>query len=140
MQNQLAHRQTLRRTSLTALLVVQGGAGLLFTLFLLSQLLAPGRPIIVTGINIFAGPAAGAALVVAIASFVLALSVWRPHPWVRQRVMLLELFSLAIGAVELMEPGINRVVPLIRLLLAVLILLAVYVMPGQEGHLKGRVQ
>jgi hypothetical protein len=140
MQNQLAHRQALRSTSVTALLVVQGGAGLLFTLFLLSQLLAPGRPIIVNGIMIFAGPAAGAALVVSIASFVLAWFVWKPRPWLRQRVTLLELFSLAIGAIELMEPGINRGVPLIRLLLAGLILLDVYVMSGRTGHPKRRVQ
>ena len=138
MQNQVEHRHTLRRTSLTVLLLVQGAGGLLFSLLWLSQLLAPGRPIIVSGIAIFAGPAAGSALVVALASLLFAWLVWRSHPWLRQRVTLLELFSLAIGSIELLEPGINRVIPIARLLLAVLILLDVYTMHGREVLPTGR--
>lgn len=132
MQNQVAQRHTLRRTSLTTLLLVQGAGGLLFSLLLLSQLLAPGRPIIVTGLAIFAGPAAGSALVVALASLLFAWLVWRPRPRLRQRVTLLELFSLAIGTVELLEPGINRLIPLARLVLAALILFDTYAMPERE--------
>lgn len=132
MQNQLAHRHMLRRTSLSSLLVVQGFGGLLFSLLWLSQLLAPGRPIIVSGIAIFAGPAAGSALVVALASLLFARLVWRPHRWLRQRVTLLELFSFAIGTVELLEPGINRVIPFAGLLLAALILLDVNTLHGRE--------
>ena len=138
MQNQVEHRHTLRRTSLTVLLLVQGAGGLLFSLLWLSQLLAPGRPIIVSGTAIFAGPAAGSAFVVALASLLFAWSVWRPHPWLRQRITLLELFSLAIGSIELLEPGINRVIPIARLLLAVLILLDVYTMHGREVLPTGR--
>jgi hypothetical protein len=138
MHKQLADRHTLRRTSLTALLLLQGVAGLLLSLWLLSQLLAPGRPIIVSGIGIFAGPAAGSALVVALASLLFAWLVWRPRPWVRQRVTLLELFSLAIGTVELLEPGINRGIPISRLLLAALILLVMYAMRGREALPTGR--
>ena len=132
MHKQLADRHTLRRTSLITFLLVQGVAGLLFSLWLLSQLLAQGRPIIVSGIGIFAGPAAGSALVVALASFLFAWLVWRPRPWVCQRVTLLELFSLAIGTVELLEPGINRGIPIARLLLATLILLEVYALHGRK--------
>jgi hypothetical protein len=117
----------LRSLIIVVLLAVQGIAGLLFSLFLLAQLLAPGRPVIVSGISIIAGPVAGAALVVAIASPILAWSLWMAKSWVHQRLALLELFSLAIGAVELLEPGINKGVPIARMVIAALILIAFYV-------------
>ncbi len=80
----------------------------------------------VSGTAIFAGPAVGVALVVALASPISAWGVWMWKPWAHQRTVLLEIISLAIGVFELIEPNINRGVPLARMILAVLILICLY--------------
>jgi hypothetical protein len=115
---------------IVVLLIVQGLLGLYFSLFLLARLLAPGSPVIVKGISIITGPATGVALAVALASPVIAWGLWTLKPWARQRCTLLELMSLGIGAIELLEPGVNSVAPITRLVIAALILAALYVGTG----------
>ena len=134
MQDTLAgrrsHRLRPKIIAIVALLIVQCLVGLYFSLFLLADLLAPGRPVIVKGISIIIGPAAGVALVVALASPVIAWGLWTLKPWARQRCTLLELMSLGIGAIELLEPGVSSIVPITRLVIAALILVLLYVGPG----------
>jgi hypothetical protein len=126
MQDTISHKLSLGSIATVILLIIQGILGLLFSLSLLAKLLAPGQPIIVSGTAIFAGPAGGIGLVVALASPIIAWGVWTRKPWAHQRTVLLEIISLAIGAFELIEPNINRGVPLARMILAVLILICLF--------------
>ena len=126
MQDTISHKHSLGSVAAVVLLIIQGILGLLFSLSLLANLLAPGQPIIVSGTAIFAGPAGGIGLVVALASPIIAWGVWMWKPWAHQRTVLLEIISLAIGMFELIEPAINRGVPLARMILAVLILICLY--------------
>ena len=126
MQDMISRKHSLGNVAVVVLLSIQGILGLLFSLSLLAELLAPGQPIIVSGTAIFAGPAAGVALVVALTSPIIAWGVWMRKPWAHQRTMLLEIISLTIGVFELIEPNINRGVPLARMILAVLILICLY--------------
>ena len=116
--------------AIVVLLIVQCLSGLYFSLILIAELLAPGHPVIVSGISIFTGFAAGVALVVALASPVIAWGLWTLKPWARQRCTLLELMSLAIGAIELLEPGVSSMAPITRLVIAALILVLLYVGSG----------
>lgn len=115
------------------LLTIQTILGLFFSLPLLAELLAPGRPVIVSGAAIFAGPADGIALVVALASPIIAWGVWMLKPWARKRVVLLEIFSLGIGAFELIEPGVNRAVSLTYIIMAALLLICLYAGPNRHA-------
>ena len=126
MQDTISRKHSLGSVATVVLLIIQGILGLLFSLSLLAKLLAPGQPIIVSGTAIFAGPAGGIGLVVALASPIIAWGVWMRKPWAHQRTVLLEIISLAIGVFELIEPNINRGVPLARMILAVLILICLY--------------
>src|SRR5436309_4423921 len=134
MQDTLAgrrsHRLRPKIIAIVVLLLVQCLSGLYFSLILIADLLAPGRPVIVKGISITTGPAAGVALVVALASPVIAWGLWTLKPWARQRCTLLELMSLAIGAIELLEPGVSSMAPITRLVIAALILVLLYVGSG----------
>jgi hypothetical protein len=51
-------------------------------------------------------------------------------PWAHHRVVLLEILSLGIGALELTEHGVNREVALARMAMAALILLCLYAIPS----------
>ena len=126
MQDMISRKHSLGSVATVVLLIIQGILGLLFSLSLLAKLLAPGQPIIVSGTAIFAGPAGGIGLVVALASPIIAWGVWMRKPWAHQRTVLLEIISLAIGVFELIEPNINIGVPLARMILAVLILICLY--------------
>jgi len=109
------------------LLIIQGILMLLFSLSLLVVLLAPGRPVIVHGASIYAGPAAGVALVVALASPIIAWGLWTMKHWGFQRTVLLEIFSLGVGVLELTEPGLNLWTPITLMIIAALILICLYV-------------
>jgi uncharacterized membrane protein (DUF2068 family) len=63
---------------------------------------------------------------VALASLIRAWGLWMQKLWAGQRIVLLEIFSLGIGVLELTAPDINRWVPVIRLVIAVLILICLY--------------
>jgi hypothetical protein len=130
MQGMMQRRHSLGSIVTEVLLSIQGILGLLFSLPLLAGLLAPGRPVIVSGRAIFAGPAGGVSLVVALASFVIAWGLWMWKPWAHQRTVLLEIISLALWAFELIEPDINRGVPLARMIIAALILVCLYASPS----------
>lgn len=127
MQQTLAHRRSLWTIAIIVFLMAQGIFGLLFSLSLLATLLAPGRPVIVSGLAILAGPGGGAALVVALASLVIAWGVWVSKPWARQRTLLLEVISVVIGIYEFIEPTINKGAPVARVILAALLLLCLYI-------------
>ena len=133
MQNRIMREHSPGITVIVILLTIQTILGLFFSLPLLAELLAPGRPVIVSGAAIFAGPAGGIALVVALASPIIAWGVWMLKPWAHQRVVLLEIFSLAIGAFELFEPGVNRIVSLAYIILATLLLICLYVGPNRRA-------
>src|SRR5215469_15278634 len=130
MQGMIQRRHSLGSIVTVVLLGIQGVLGLFFSLPLLAGLLAPGRPVIVSGTAIFAGPAGGVSLVVALASLIITWGLWMWKPWAHQRTVLLEVISLALGAFELMEPGINREVPLARMIIAALILICLYASPS----------
>jgi len=130
MQGMIQRRHSLGSVVSVVLLGIQGVTGLLFSLFLLAALLAPGRPVIVSGTAIFAGPAGGVSLVAALASPIIAWGLWTWKPWAHQRTVLLEIISLALGAFELIEPGINRGAPLARMVIAALILIGLYASPS----------
>src|SRR5207237_3495874 len=101
-----------------------------FSRMLIPDLLAPVRPVIVSCISIFTSFAAGVALVVALASPVIAWGLWTLKPWARQRCTLLELLSLGIGAFELLEPRlVSSIAPITCLAFAALILVVLYVGP-----------
>jgi uncharacterized membrane protein (DUF2068 family) len=122
----IQHRRSSWRVAIVALLSVQGILGLPISLSQLVVLLAPNRPVIVHGASIFSGPVAGSALAVALASLIIAWGLWMQKRWAGQRIVLLEIFSLGIGVLELTAPDINRWVPVIRLVIAVLILICLY--------------
>ena len=130
MQNMITRRHSLGITAVVVLLTIQGILGLLFSLSLLAGLLAPGRPVIVSGTAIFAGPAEGISLIVALASLIIAWEIWMLKPRAGHRVILIEVISLVIGAFELIEPDINRGVSLARMVLAALILICLYASPS----------
>jgi hypothetical protein len=130
MQDMIQRGHSLGSIVTVVFLSIQGVLGLLFSLPLLAGLLAPGRPVIVSGTAIFAGPAGGVSLVVALASFVTAWGLWMWKPWAHQRTVLLEIISLALGAFELIEPDINRGAPLARMIIAALILICLYASPS----------
>ncbi len=131
MQDTLAGRLRPKIIAIVVLLIVQCLSGLYFSLILIAELLAPGHPVIVSGISIFTGFAAGVALVVALASPVIAWGLWTLKPWARQRCTLLELLSLGIGAFELLEPRlVSSIAPITCLVIAALILVVLYV--GQD--------
>ena len=132
MQNRIMRENSLGIMVIVILLTIQTILGLFFSLPLLAELLAPGRPVIVSGAAIFAGPAGGIALVVALASPIIAWGVWMLKPWARKRVVLLEIFSLAIGAFELIEPDVNRIVSLSYIILAALLLICLYLGPNRR--------
>jgi hypothetical protein len=136
MQNMITRRHSLGITAMVVLLTLQAILGLFFSLSLLAGLLAPGRPVIVSGAAIFAGPASGISLIVALASPIIAWGVWMLKPWARQRVVLLEIFSLGIGVFELIEPGVNRAVSLACIIMAALLLICLYA--GLNRHALSR--
>jgi hypothetical protein len=127
MQNTISRRRPLGFMAIIILLIIQGILMLLFSLSLLVVLLAPGRPVIVHGASIYAGPAAGVALVVGLASPIIAWGLWTMKHWGFQRTVLLEIFSLGVGVLELTEPGLNLWTPITLMIIAALILICLYV-------------
>ena len=133
MQNRIMREHSLGIMVIVILLTIQTILGLFFSLPLLAELLALGRPVIVSGAAIFAGPADGIALVVVLASPIIAWGVWMLKPWAHKRVVLLEIFSLGIGAFELIEPGVNRAVSLTYIIMASLLLICLYAGPNRHA-------
>jgi len=123
MQHMIARGRSLGMIAIIVLLSIQGILGLLFSLPWLADLLAPGRPVIVTGAAIFTGPAAGIALGVALASPIIAWGLWMRKHWAPQRTVLLEILSLGVSVLAFTAPGINRGLLFTSLAIAVLILL-----------------
>jgi hypothetical protein len=123
MQDEMLAGRSLGRIAIVVLLIIQCILGLLFSLPFLADLLAPGRPVIVTGTSILTGPLAGAALGVALASPIIAWGLWMLKRWAPQRTLLIEIMSLVIGALELKQARINRTLLLGLIGCAVLILL-----------------
>jgi len=123
MQHMIARGRSLGMIAIIVLLSIQSILGLLFSLPWLADLLAPGRPVIVTGAAIFTGPAAGIALGVALASPIIAWGLWMRKRWAPQRTVLLEILSLGVGVLVFTAPGINRGLLFTSLAIAVLILL-----------------
>ncbi len=101
MQDMLTRRHSLTTTATVVLLTIQAILGLFFSLSLITGLLAPGSPIIIGAAAEFAAVIAGASLVVALASPIIAWAVWMAKPWARFRTALLEIVSLGICAFEL---------------------------------------
>ncbi len=114
-------------SGIIVLLLVQGILGLLVSISQLSRLLAPGSPIIVTGLNIITGPLAGIAFVVAIASLLVPWWWWTHNHWTRHRILLIECISVALGIIEFIEPHFSWSIPLVRIVLALLLLLCLFV-------------
>src|SRR5215471_2855436 len=81
MQDVMLAERSLARIAIVVLLIIQCILGLLFSLPFLAYLLAPGRPVIVTGTSILTGPLAGAALAVALASPIIGWGLWMLKPW-----------------------------------------------------------
>src|SRR5258708_32232619 len=108
MQHMIARGRSLGMIAIIVLLSLQGILGLLFSLPWLADLLAPGRPVIVTGAAIFTGPAAGIALGGALASPISAWGLWMRNRWAPQRTGLLEILSLAVGEPAFTPPANNR--------------------------------
>ena len=123
MQHMIARGRSLGMIAIIVLLSIQSILGLLFSLPWLADLLAPGRPVIVTGAAIFTGPAAGIALGVALASPIIAWGLWMRKRWAPQRTVLLEILSLGVSVLAFTAPGINRGLLFTSLAIAVLILL-----------------
>lgn len=123
MQHMIARGRSLGMIAIIVLLSIQGLFGLLFSLPWLADLLAPGRPVIVTGAAIFTGPAAGMALGVALASPIIACGLWMRKRWAPQRTVLLEILSLGVGILAFTAPDINRGLLFTSVAIAVLILL-----------------
>ncbi len=130
MQHMIARGRSLGMIAIIVLLSLQGILGLLFSLPWLADLLAPGRPVIVTGAAIFTGPAAGIALGVALASPIIAWGLWMRKRWAPQRTVLLEILSLGVGVLAFTAPGINRGLLFTSLAIAVLILLCWSINPS----------
>jgi hypothetical protein len=126
MQDTISRRNSLGIMAIVVLLIIQCIIGLLFSIPLLVELLAPGRPVIVQGAAIYAGPAAGSALVIAIASPIIAWGMWMQKRWASQRTVLLEFISLGISVLELTQPAVNRWITLTLMIIAVLILICLY--------------
>src|SRR6266581_5100859 len=108
MQDVMLPGRSLGRIAIVVLLIIQCILGLLFSLPFLANLLAPGRPVIVTGTSILTGPLAGAALAVALASPIIAWGLWMLKRWAPQRTLLLEILSLGVWVLEFTQPGIDR--------------------------------
>ena len=130
MQNVMLAGRSLGRIAIVVLLIIQCILGLLFSLPFLVDLLAPGRPVIVTGTSILTGPIAGAALGVALASPIIAWGLWMLKRWAPQRTLLLEIMSLVIGVLTFTQAQINRTLLLTLIGCAVLILLCWFADPG----------
>ena len=130
MQDEILAGRSLGRIAIVVLLIIQCILGLLFSLPFLADLLAPGRPVIVTGTSILTGPIAGAALGVALASPIIAWGLWMLKPWAPQRTLLLEIMGLVIGALAFTQSEINRTLLLTLIGCAVLILLCWFADPG----------
>jgi hypothetical protein len=126
------------RIVIVMLLIIQCIFGLLFSLPFLADLLAPGRPVIVTGASILTGPLAGAALAVALASPIIAWGLWMLKRWAPQRTLLLEIMGLVIGALSFTQVGINRTLLLALIVCAGLILLCWFADPDIRGGLSPR--
>jgi hypothetical protein len=122
--------RSLGRIAIIMLLIIQCILGLLFSLPFLADLLAPGRPVIVTGTSIITGPLAGAALAVALASPIIAWGLWMLKHWAPQRALLLEIMSLVIGVLAFTQAEINRTLLLSLISCAVLILLCWFADPS----------
>ena len=135
MQGMIPRGRSLGIIAIVVLLMIQGILGLLFSLPFLADLLAPGRPVIVTGASIIMGPVAGMALAVALASPLIAWGLWMLKHWAPQRTLLLEILSLGVGVLEFTQPEINRGFLLIRMSIAVLILLCWYADPNVRAVL-----
>jgi hypothetical protein len=130
MQDVMLPERSVGRIAIVILLLLQCILGLLFSLPFLADLLAPGRPVIVTGTSILTGPLAGAALAVALASPIIAWGLWMLKPWAPQRTLLLEIMSLVIGVLSFTQAEINRTLLLSLIGCAVLILLCWFADPG----------
>ncbi|HYX49269.1 MAG TPA: hypothetical protein VE843_05975 [Ktedonobacteraceae bacterium] len=129
MQGMMLREQSLGRIAIVVLLIIQCILGLVFSLPFLADLLAPGRPVIVSGTSILTGPIVGAALGVALASPIIAWGLWKLKSWAPQRTLLLEIMSLVIGAFSLTQAEINRTLLLSLIGCAVLILLCWFADP-----------
>jgi hypothetical protein len=138
MQDVMLPGRSLGRIAIVVLLIIQCILGLLFSLPFLANLLATGRPVIVTGTSILTGPLAGAALGVALASPIIAWGLWMLKRWAPQRTLLLEIMSLVIGVLAFTQAGINRVLLLSLISIEVVILLCWYADPGVRAvpHLR----
>ena len=130
MQGEMLAGRSLVRIAIVVLLIIQCILGLLFSLPFLADLLAPGRPVIVTGTSILTGPLAGAALAVALASPIIAWGLWMLKPWAPQRTLLLEIMSLVIGGLSITQAEINQMLLLALIGCAVLILLCWFADPA----------
>jgi hypothetical protein len=130
MQNMITRKHSLVTTAIAILLNIQALVGLFFSLSLITGLLAPGSPIIVSGAAILAGPIGGASLIVALASPVIAWGLWMAKPWARLRIALLEIIILGIGVFELLfelvAPDVTWGVCFALMAVAALILLCLY--------------
>src|SRR5437588_5604761 len=129
MQGMMLSGRSLGRIAIVVLLIIQCILWLFFSLPFLADMLAPGRPVIVTGISILTGPLAGAALAVALASPIIAWGLWMLKRWAPQRTLLLEIMSLAIGVLVFTQAEINRTLLLTLIGCAVLILLCWFADP-----------
>src|SRR5690242_21204097 len=130
MQGVMLAGRSLGRIVIVMLLIIQCILGLLFSLPLLASLLAPGRPVIVTGISILTGPLAGAALAVALASPIIAWGLWTLKRWAPLRTLLLEIMGLIVGVLFFTQTGINQTLLLTLISCAVLILLCWFADPA----------
>jgi hypothetical protein len=148
MQDVMLPGRSLGRITIVVLLIIQCILGLLFSLPFLEDLLAPGRPVIVTGTSIITGPLAGVALAVALASPIIAWGLWKLKRWAAQRTLLLEIMSLVIGVLAFTQAEINRTLLLTLIGCAALILLCWFADPGirvipslmQSAHNEARKQ
>jgi hypothetical protein len=130
MQGMLLRGRSLGTIAIVVLLMIQCVLGLFFSIPLLVELLAPGRPVIVSGASIITGPLAGAALAVALASPIIAWGLWMLKHWAPQRTLLLEILSLGVWVLEFTQPGIDRRLLLTGMGIAVLILICWYADPA----------
>ncbi len=126
MQQIIPRKHPVWSTLTVLLLIVQGILGLFYSISQLIILLAPNQPIIVSGINIFTGPFAGISLAAALGSFVIACSIWTWRHWAQQRTILLEIIILVLAAFDVIDPHINKTVPLALVILVALILLCLF--------------
>jgi hypothetical protein len=129
MQDEMLPGRSLGRIAIVVLLMIQCILGLLFSLPFLADLLAPGRPVIVTGTSILTGPIAGASLAVALASPIIAWGLLMLKRWAPQRTLLLEIMSLIIGVLAFTQAEVNRTLLLSFMGCAVLILLCWFADP-----------